>query len=119
MAARTKAAIAESADPNDPNADPNDVIVEAPVDEIWAKLQTENHVPPLTFRGLTLPEPTKRQIDAWRAATSVDEGELALWGDQVAAIHALFDDEPLHVWENFNLLYLRHFFGSDGEDLKG
>jgi hypothetical protein len=89
------------------------------VDAVWAKLQSENHVPPLEFNGLSLPEPTKRQIDAWRAAKDAEEGERALWGDQYDAVHELFDDAPVHIWENFNVLYLRHMFGTDGEDLKG
>lgn len=88
------------------------------IDEVWTKLQTENHVPPLTFKGITLTEPTKRQIDAWRSATSVEEGERALFGEEFDAIHALFNDLPVHVWENFNTLYLKHFFGGEGEDLK-
>lgn len=88
------------------------------VDEVWAKLQSENHVPPLTFNGLTLVEPTKSQIDAWRVAKDVEEGERALFADQYDAIHELFDHLPVHVWENFNTLYLKHFFGSAGEDLK-
>ena len=96
-----------------------DEAVEA-VDEVWAKLQTENHVPPLTFKGVTLLEPTKKQIDAWRAAKDVEEGERALFADQYDAIHEIFDDQPQHVWENFNVLYLKHMFGTAGdEDLKG
>jgi hypothetical protein len=90
------------------------------VDEIWAKLQTENHVPPLKFKGITLVEPSKTQIDAWRAATSVEDGERALFGDQYDAVHALFDPLPQHIWENFNVMYLKHMFGTAGEeDLKG
>lgn len=81
-------------------------------DEVWAKLQTENRIPPLTFRGITLVEPSKRQVDAWRAASTPEDGELALWGAELTKkIHDLFADEPEHVWDNFNLLYLRHFFG--------
>ncbi|WP_099021270.1 hypothetical protein [Mycolicibacterium palauense] len=89
-------------------------------DSVWEKLQTENEVPALEFNGITLTEPTKRQIDAWRNAKSVEEGEKALFGDQFDAIHALFDDLPNHIWENFNVLYLKHFFGtSEDDDLKG
>lgn len=90
------------------------------VDEIWAKLQTENHVPPLVIKGITLLEPSKSQIDAWRAATTVEAGEKALFGDQYDAVHELFDKLPQHIWENFNVLYLKHMFGTAGEDsLKG
>ena len=89
------------------------------VDSVWEKLQSENHVPPLEFKGLVFTEPTKRQIDNWRKATTVEEGERALFGDQYDAVHAVFDDEPQHVWENFNVLYLKHMFGTAGEgDLK-
>lgn len=90
------------------------------VDDLWAKLQTENHVPPLVIKDITLLEPTKTQIDAWRNATSVEDGERALFGDQYDAVHALFDSQPQHVWENFNVLYLKHMFGTAGDaDLKG
>ncbi|MDM2418418.1 Uncharacterised protein [Mycobacteroides abscessus subsp. massiliense] len=89
-------------------------------DEVWAKLQTENDVPDLEFKGLVLKEPTKTQIDKWRSATTVEEGERALFGDQYDAVHAVFDNEKQHVWENFNVLYLKHMFGTAGEDdLKG
>lgn len=104
MAARsTKAATQESE-------------AEEPVDELWAKLQTENHIPPLEFAGITLREPTKRQIDAWRNAKNVEEGERALFGEQYDAIHELFDDQPVHIWENFNVLYLKHMFGTTGDE---
>ncbi|QSM01073.1 tail assembly chaperone [Mycobacterium phage Nanosmite] len=94
--------------------------VEDEVDEVWAKLQTENHVPPLAFKGLVFHEPTKKQIDAWRNAANVEEGERALFGDLYDAVHELFDDQPQHVWENFNVLYLKHMFGTAGDDsLKG
>jgi hypothetical protein len=93
---------------------------ELAVDEVWAKLQTENHVPPLEFKGLSLPEPTKSQIDRWRVAKDVEEGERALFGDQYDAVHKVFADEPQHVWGNFNDLYLKHMFGTTGdEELKG
>jgi len=89
-------------------------------DSVWAKLQSENHIPPLEFQGISLKEPTKRQIDAWREAKTNEEGERALFADQYDAIHALFNDQPSHVWENFNTLYLKHMFGTTGdEDLKG
>ncbi|ALF00552.1 tail assembly chaperone [Mycobacterium phage SlimJimmy] len=94
--------------------------LEEEVDEVWAKLQTENHIPPLTFKGLTFNEPTKAQIDAWRAAKTVEEGERALFGDLYDAVHELFDPLPQHIWENFNVLYLKHMFGTSGDDaLKG
>jgi hypothetical protein len=84
------------------------------------KLQAENEVPDLVFKGLVLKEPTKNQIDKWRSATTVEEGERALFGDQYDAVHEVFDNEPQHVWENFNVLYLKHMFGTAGEeDLKG
>lgn len=87
-----------------------------PVDEVWAKLQTENHIPPLVVKGITLVEPTKTQIDAWRNAKTVEEGERALFGDQYDAVHELFDNEKQHVWANFNALYLNHMFGTTGDD---
>ncbi|ALF00553.1 tail assembly chaperone [Mycobacterium phage SlimJimmy] len=90
--------------------------LEEEVDEVWAKLQTENHIPPLTFKGLTFNEPTKAQIDAWRAAKTVEEGERALFGDLYDAVHELFDPLPQHIWENFNVLYLKHMFGTSGDD---
>lgn len=90
-----------------------------PVDSIWEKLQTENSIPPLEFKGLTFTEPTKNQITAWRNATTLEEGERALFGGLYDAVHELFDNLPNHIWENFNVLYLKHFFGTAGdEDLK-
>lgn len=90
------------------------------VDEVWKKLQTENHIPNLEFKSLSLPEPTKGQIDAWRTAETIEAGERALFGDLYQAVHNLFANEAQHVWENFNVLYLKHMFGTAGdEELKG
>ncbi|QNJ56832.1 tail assembly chaperone [Mycobacterium phage Reindeer] len=98
----------------------NTEAVEEEVDEVWAKLQTENHIPPLKFKNLVFHEPTKAQIDAWRSAKTVEEGERALFGDLYDAVHELFDPLPQHIWENFNVLYLKHMFGTAGDDaLKG
>jgi hypothetical protein len=89
-------------------------------DEVWNKIQTENSIPPLEFNGITLEPPTKKQIEAWRAATNIEEGERALFAEQFDAIHELFDNAPNYMWENFNVLYLKHFFGTgDESDLKG
>ncbi|APQ42133.1 tail assembly chaperone [Mycobacterium phage Aziz] len=102
-----------------------DDAAEDAVDEVWMKLQTENHIPPLVIKvpgheTLTLPEPTKTQIDAWRTAKDVAEGERALFGDQVELVHEIFDNQPVHIWENFNVMYLKHMFGTTGDDdLKG
>jgi hypothetical protein len=84
-------------------------------DDIWAELVSDNAVPPLKVRGIVLPQPTKQQVDAWRVATSAEEGEKALFGDQYDAIHALFKEQPEYVWENFNVKYLKHMFGTAGE----
>lgn len=90
-------------------------------DARWLKLQTENAIPDLTIGELVFTEASAKQIAAWRAATSTEEGEKALWGEELyVKVHEVFDDLPNHVWENFNILYLKHFFGTDGEeDLKG
>ncbi|APQ42134.1 tail assembly chaperone [Mycobacterium phage Aziz] len=98
-----------------------DDAAEDAVDEVWMKLQTENHIPPLVIKvpgheTLTLPEPTKTQIDAWRTAKDVAEGERALFGDQVELVHEIFDNQPVHIWENFNVMYLKHMFGTTGDD---
>lgn len=86
-------------------------------DDIWAELVAENHVPPLKVKGVVLPQPTKKQVDAWRLAKSAEEGERALFGDQYDAIHEIFRDQPEYIWENFNLRYLKHMFGT-GDDVE-
>lgn len=97
-----------------------EVEVEEPVDDVWARLQTVNHIPPLEFAGIRLVEPTKTQIDDWANAPTIEAGERALFADQYDAIQSLFADKPKHVWENFNKLYMAHFFGAEGaEELKG
>ncbi|OHU64030.1 hypothetical protein BKG85_11410 [Mycobacteroides chelonae] len=90
------------------------------VDSVWEKLQTENAIPSLEFQGLKFLEPTQAQVNEWRSASTIEAGERALFGDQYDAVHELFDPLPKHVWENFNTLYLKHFFGAPGDDgLKG
>jgi hypothetical protein len=84
-------------------------------DDIWSELVSENAVPPLKVKGVVLPQPTKEQVDKWRLSTTAEEGERALFGDQYDAIHAIFKDQPEYVWENFNLKYLKHMFGT-GDD---
>lgn len=84
-------------------------------DDIWSELVSENAVPPMKVKGIVLHQPTKKQVDAWRVSTTAEEGERALFGDQYDAIHALFVDQPEYIWENFNLAYLKHMFGT-GDD---
>lgn len=84
-------------------------------DDVWSKLISENAIPPLKVKGIVLRQPTKEQVDRWRQATNPEEGERALFGDQYDAIHAVFKNEPEYIWENFNVLYLKHMFGVSEE----
>lgn len=84
-------------------------------DDIWSELVSTNAVPPMKIKGIILPQPTKAQVDAWRVATTAEEGEKALFGEQYEAIHSLFRDQPEYVWENFNVKYLAHMFGTGDE----
>lgn len=88
-------------------------------DDIWSDLVTENAVPPMKVKGIVLEQPTKEQVDKWRQATTPEEGERALFGDQYEAIHALFKPMPEYVWENFNIKYLKHMFGAGDETVLG
>lgn len=95
-----------------------EVVLDA--DDIWVEIETDNYVPPMKVKGIVLHQPTARQVVAWRAATTVEDGEKALFADRYEAIHKLFDDEPVYKWENFNVAYLKHMFGTAGDDdLKG
>ena len=87
-------------------------------DDLWSELVSENAVPPMKVKGIVIPQPTKKQVDAWRVAQTAEDGERALFGDLYDEIHALFVDQPEYVWENFNVKYLKHMFGSvDDEQL--
>lgn len=88
-------------------------------DDVWSQLVAENVVPPLKIKGVILPQPTKAQVDKWRVAANAEEGERALFGDQYEAIHGIFKDEPEYIWENFNILYLKHMFGAGDENQLG
>lgn len=88
-------------------------------DDVWSQLVSENAVPPLKIKGVVLPQPTKQQVDKWRVAANAEEGERALFGDQYDAIHAIFKEEPEYIWENFNILYLKHMFGAGDESQLG
>lgn len=94
-------------------------VEELAADDIWGELVSENVVPPLVVKGIVLPQPTKAQVDVWRVATNVTEGEKALFGDQYDAIHELFRDQPEYVWENFNIKYLKHMFGAADDSTLG
>lgn len=84
-------------------------------DDVWAELVSENLVPPLKVKGIVLRQPTKEQVDKWRLSTTAEDGERALFGDQYEAIHDLFRSQPEYIWENFNLKYLKHMFGTGEE----
>lgn len=84
-------------------------------DDIWGDLITDNAVPPMKVKGIVLTQPTKAQVDLWRLATTAEEGERALFAGNYDAIHGLFKDQPEYIWENFNLKYLKHMFGT-GDD---
>ena len=88
-------------------------------DDLWSQLVGENVVPPMKVKGVVLPQPTKAQVDKWRLATNAEEGERALFGDQYDAIHEIFASQPEYVWENFNVLYLKHMFGAGDETQLG
>jgi hypothetical protein len=98
---------------------PAEVVDSLEEDDIWSDLVSENIVPPLKVKGVVLPQPTKKQVDQWRQATTPEDGERALFGDKYDAIHAIFKDEPEYVWENFNVKYLRHMFGAGDETQLG
>lgn len=85
-------------------------------DDVWVTIESENYVPPMKVKGIVLHQPTARQVTEWRAATTIEGGEKALFGDQYANIHKVFDDEPVYKWENFNIAYLKHMFGTAGDD---
>lgn len=94
--------------------------VELDEDDVWVEIETDNYVPPMKVKGITLHQPTARQVTTWRLATTIEAGEKALFGDQYDAIHKVFDDEPVYKYENFNVRYLKHMFGTAGDDeLKG
>jgi len=88
-------------------------------DDLWSQLISDNAVPPMKVKGVVLHQPTKAQVDAWRQATTVEDGERALFGEAYEAIHAIFKDEPEYVWENFNIVYLKHMFGAGDENQLG
>lgn len=88
-------------------------------DDIWNELVTENAVPPMKVRGIVLEQPTVERMEQWRSASSVEEGEKALFGDKYEQVKSLFRGQKEYVWENFNKKYLLHMFGVDAEDLKG
>lgn len=92
---------------------------ELDADDLWNQLVSENVVPPMKIKGVILNQPTKQQVDRWRQAANAEEGERALFGEQYDAIHDIFRDQPEYVWENFNLLYLKHMFGAGDEGQLG
>ena len=93
---------------------------ELDADDIWEELVSENVVPPMKVRGIVLEQPTQKRVEQWRLAQTAEEGEKALFGDKYNAIKELFGDQPEYVWENFNIRYLKHFFGvGDDASLQG
>jgi len=60
--------------------------------------------------------PTKRQLEeSQKDGLSEEESNRILIGDQYDALVALFDDQPAHLWVEFNKLYLEHFFELQSE----
>lgn len=68
---------------------------------------------------LVLPQPTAKQVRAFRAATTEDEQFKALAGDAYSAVMDLFDDQPYDVWRAFTKDYYEHYFGNGAQELPG
>ena len=80
--------------------------------DIWNDLISSNSVPAVTVKGIELRQPTKAQVEAWRASTDPVAGEIVLFGQETYdKLQKLFDPLPQSAWTNFNEWYLDHMFG--------
>lgn len=92
-----------------------------PVGGRFLELQQEVKVPaPIVLTDdLVITTPTKRQLEAFSTAETVDERLAALLGKDFAKVVALFDDQPYQLWVKFQKDVQEHFFGAGASDVPG
>ncbi|AYB70371.1 tail assembly chaperone [Mycobacterium phage Jubie] len=66
--------------------------------------------------GLTVTNPTKKQANELMKATTEEEAQRIIFGDQFDKAMELFDPQPVQVWNAFMEKYNEHFFGSKSQD---
>lgn len=59
---------------------------------------------------LIVENPTKKQANALLKAVTEEEAQQIIFGDQYEAAMALFDPQPVQVWNKFMEKYNEHFF---------
>lgn len=86
---------------------------------LFQKLQEDVKTPaPLRVtEDIVLHCPTKKQLELSQSASTEEESNRILIGDQYDALLELFADEPPHRWAEFNKAYLNHFFDVQPEPL--
>ena len=55
--------------------------------------------------------PSKKQVNDLFKATTEEDAQKIIFGDQYDAAMALFDDQPVQFWNAFMEKYNEHFFG--------
>lgn len=61
--------------------------------------------------GLVVKNPTKKQANALIKATSEEDAQKIIFGDDYERAMELFDPQPVQVWNAFMEKYNEHFFG--------
>jgi hypothetical protein len=86
----------------------------------FADLLIEAAIEPYVLTAdITIDPPTRRQMQQLSAATSEDEADRALFGDQYDAVADLFGDKPFKLWNAFVVDFRRHMFGRGADDVEG
>ncbi|WZB38303.1 tail assembly chaperone [Mycobacterium phage Bazzle] len=83
------------------------------VGSLFADLIASVRVPePLQVApGLVVKNPTKKQANALIKATTEEEAQRIIFGDDYDRAMELFDPQPVQVWNKFMAKYNEHFFG--------
>lgn len=91
-----------------------------PEEDQWNDIVSENAVPPLVIRGVTIRQPTKDQVDEWVKNAHLPDADKILMGeDTYAELQAAFGKLPLSAYRNFQKLFMAHMFGTDDAELLG
>lgn len=93
------------------------IVTEAVYEDLFAELVATVRVPaPMAVGpGVTLSCPTKKQVNDLQTAVDEDAAQRVIFGDQYDAAIALFDNQPLGIWNAFMEKWNEHFFGDSDQ----
>lgn len=88
---------------------------------LFAELKSEVKVPEPLFvtEDISIPPVTTESVKLYENAKTTQARMEAIYGDQLAAVEALFATEPIQMWQAFHKRVLAHMFGPGADEVEG